>query len=93
MSGLTERRWWSPDTKRTGGPPAWAVLLAVCAGQFLVVLDAAITPDGTAREDVTRANVTCVSRACPAHSQPLWRAVRRASMRLRAEVLPMAAER
>lgn len=30
------------DRRRRAAPPAWAVLLAVCAGQFLVVLDVSV---------------------------------------------------
>ncbi|MEC3993921.1 MFS transporter [Actinacidiphila sp. DG2A-62] len=43
MSELLGQR--TPTGRRAGGrpaPPAWAVLLAVCAGQFLVVLDVSV---------------------------------------------------
>jgi EmrB/QacA subfamily drug resistance transporter len=42
MSELLGQRAQTP--RRTGrpAPPAWAVLLAVCAGQFLVVLDVSV---------------------------------------------------
>ncbi|WP_328463561.1 MFS transporter [Streptomyces sp. NBC_00448] len=41
MSELLGRRAPASRTRRTA-PPAWAVLAAVCAGQFLVVLDVSV---------------------------------------------------
>lgn len=32
----------SPSTKKSKAPPLWAVMLAACAGQFLVVLDVSV---------------------------------------------------
>ncbi|MFC5031041.1 MULTISPECIES: MFS transporter [Streptomyces] len=41
MSELAERKWQSSRRQRAAAP-AWAVLAAVCAGQFLVVLDVSV---------------------------------------------------
>lgn len=41
MSELAERTWQSSRRQRAAAP-AWAVLAAVCAGQFLVVLDVSV---------------------------------------------------
>lgn len=43
MTGMADHPL--PDSARAAGrrtPPTWAVLLAVCAGQFLVVLDVSV---------------------------------------------------
>ncbi len=43
MTDLTDRQQQHADVRqRSTRPPAWAVLLAACAGQFLVVLDVSV---------------------------------------------------
>ncbi len=42
MAELTEAQLQPDGTMRLPAPPAWAVLLAACVGQFLVVLDVSV---------------------------------------------------
>ncbi|AEW93775.1 MULTISPECIES: MFS transporter [Streptomycetaceae] len=42
MTDLTEQQSRRPAVRSGGTPPAWAVLVAACAGQFLVVLDVSV---------------------------------------------------
>lgn len=42
MAEFTDQRQQSEGIRNTPLPPAWAVLLAACAGQFLVVLDVSV---------------------------------------------------